>query len=130
MTPQDAAELATRISQTWRGGPATHVWEEELENLDAGRAGTTYAKLRREAEHAPTIARFHALYRTTGQPEAPESCHRCDGTGWERARDHVAQDRHGDEIRYAQVAPCRHCRNGERMQPVYATLAAANRGDT
>lgn len=67
MTRQEAEDLAIRISQSFptrRGidGVAVDVWAEYLEPLDAGRAGTAYARLLRKLTAPPAIADFAAEY--------------------------------------------------------------------
>lgn len=85
MTPTEADELAKRIINTWHGGPPLKDWIETLDTLDAGTAGTAYIRLRAETEHAPTIARYVAVYRGLATvhnqptPDTP-SCVLCDGT--------------------------------------------------
>jgi len=64
MTPTETAHLVERIVQTWPTGPRGRIWTEALEPLDAGRAGTAYARLRASEEHPPSIARFMAVYRS------------------------------------------------------------------
>jgi hypothetical protein len=63
MNPDQAADLATRIVQTWPRAIAAHVWEEELLDLDQGRAGTALVKLRRSMKSAPSIAEYLDKYR-------------------------------------------------------------------
>jgi hypothetical protein len=64
----EATDLAKRIINCWRGGPPLTEWIDELKRLDAGMAGTAYIRLRREHEHAPSIARFLAEYRGVHGP--------------------------------------------------------------
>jgi hypothetical protein len=103
----EARALATRIANTWRGGPSVTVWTEELADMDPGRAGTTYARLRRDSEHAPSIATFWRTYREldTDRPDAI-TCDACSGCGWV----HSHEDDHG----YSYARPCPHCREGQR----------------
>jgi hypothetical protein len=85
MTRQEATDLATRINQTWPRGLATTVWEEELAPLDAGRAGTAIARLRR-TEQTLSIARFWTEYRTINTTDGSTrphiaDCNLCQNTG-------------------------------------------------
>lgn len=85
MNNQDATDLATRINQAFPRGLQTAVWEEELTPLDAGRAGTAIARLRR-TETNLTIARFWAEYRTINTTDASSrpqiaDCNDCQNTG-------------------------------------------------
>ncbi len=97
MTRQDATDLATLIVQTWRGGPQATVWEDELGNLHTNQARTTYEKLRRTLEHAPSIARFLAEYRALTQtPDERPGCGHCNHSGWIEIVDHR---RHGPGCR-------------------------------
>lgn len=84
MTRDEADALAKRIINCWRGGPPLDEWRDELEHLDAGTAGTTYARLKRSIDHAPSIARFMAeynsLHTSDGGTRAP--CRYCGDSGW------------------------------------------------
>lgn len=64
MTPSETAHLVERIVQTWPTGPRGRIWTETLEDLDAGRAGTAYVRLRNECEQPPSPGRFMAVYRS------------------------------------------------------------------
>lgn len=68
MTRDEATELAKRIINCWRGGPPLAEWIEELLPLDNGMASTTFVRLRRTLEHAPSVARFLAEYRGVRGP--------------------------------------------------------------
>lgn len=81
MNRQEATELATKFSQTWPRGPVTQVWEEELAECDAGRAGTAFAKMRRELEHAPSVAKFFSFYRALHVAGDEPACSQCGGAG-------------------------------------------------
>lgn len=63
MTDEEARKLATRIIDTWPAGPKAYVWRDALIPLDAGYAAATYRRLATEQDK-PTIARFHAEYRS------------------------------------------------------------------
>lgn len=105
MTPAEAEALAVKICQTWPKSPPVDVWVEDLLDLDVGAAGTGFVRLRREAEHAPSIARFRATVkslRTTdgGTPRGPK-CEACSNSGWVET-DPLTIDDHT----YSQVRPC------------------------
>lgn len=114
MTEPEAEDLAARIVRTWRGAPPADVWVEELVRLDAGAAGTAFARLRRESTRAPSIAEFLATYRTLrtqdGGTREVYDCSHCDGAGWVPTADLVLENG-GNELRYSQVVPCT-CRAG------------------
>lgn len=123
MNTVEADDLAKRIINTWRSGPPLDVWREELHRLDAGTAGTAYAKLRRTAEHAPSIAKFLAEYHALHTVDTPEpDCGDCDRTGWVQAEDRIMPD----ERRYSQVKPCR-CAHGRKAEqsPAWTKRGAA-----
>lgn len=99
MTPTEATDLASRIHRQWRNGPPADAWEEDLLELDIGRATTTFVKLRRTEEHPPSFARFFSTYRaldTTDAGNRPAPCSLCDGTGWVEARNPHRADLYGD----------------------------------
>jgi hypothetical protein len=125
MLPFEAEELAKRISQTWRTGASKQIWEEALLDLDAGTAGTAYQRLRRESEHAPSIASFIAFSRSlhTESNETPVVpwCEQCDSTGWVALADLTV-----NEENYSQVAPCTYCGTGKQMVPVHRMIQATN----
>lgn len=123
MTPTEATDLALRIAQTWPRGIATQVWEEELVELDAGRAGTALAKLRRSEKNAPTIAVFFEVYQTistTDRSTKPTDCDTCGNTGV-TARLVMHE---GVEI-WGPVSPCR-CPWGEAKAPALAKAVLEN----
>lgn len=63
MTRLEATDLAVRILQRFNGPPAD-VWEETLEDLEAGRANTALARLTREhANRWLSVAEFRNAYR-------------------------------------------------------------------
>lgn len=112
MTPAEADALAKRIINSFRGGPPLADWVEELTRLDAGRAGTAYARLRATLDHAPTIARFMVEYNAldTERPGTRPPCGDCGDTGWIDAPDRVWPD----ERTSSQVKPCPHCDEGRK----------------
>ena len=109
MLRQEATELAVRIGQCFNG-PPIDVWEEDLGQLDAGRAGTALARLRREHEHRwLSIAQFMNMYRsiqTTDGSNAEPDCDECDNTGWVKATDIVLEAGTDTERHYSAVKPC------------------------
>lgn len=110
MTPTDADTLAKRIINTWRGGPPLRDWTEVLTPLDAGRAGTAYARLRARNDHPPSIAQYIAEYNQldTARPGEHDPCGDCNSTGWIDA-----PDRHWPEGRTStQMKPCPYCDEG------------------
>lgn len=117
MNNDEAHNLAFRILETFQGPPG-HVWEEELADLDAGRAGTAYAQLRRNHKArwlsiADFIERYRMLNVDDASTRGPD-CLLCGGDGWVRARDHVVTTKAGDTMRYTQCEPCQACENGTR----------------
>jgi hypothetical protein len=108
MTPTEADELGKRIINAFHGGPPLSEWREELLLLDAGQAGTTYARLKRTLEHAPTIARFLTEYRSLQTHDAsnPENmCASCANSGWVAAEHHFEHKAHP----YTAAEPCTNC---------------------
>lgn len=105
MNRDEAADLATRICQTWPRAIPPHVWEEELLELDAGRAGTSLVKLRRQVKNAPTIAEFFDMYRSLHMDDRstrPPDCARCDNQGTVSA---LARNEDGVEL-WQPVTAC------------------------
>lgn len=110
MNRNEATDLAVRIGQTFNG-PPTDIWEDDLQQLDAGRAGTAYARLRREHDQRwLSIAAFMAMYRSLNTDDAStveNVCGECDNTGWVTAPDNVLEAGTDHERRYSAVRPCR-----------------------
>jgi hypothetical protein len=114
MTHAEADALAKRIINCWRGGPPLTEWIDELERLDAGTAGTTYARLKRTSEHAPSIAKFYAEYNALDTHDGgtrPADCRFCDGTGWLETRRHQAMG-----VAYSGCEPCSRCSEGRARE--------------
>lgn len=115
LTRLEATDLATRILETFHGPPG-HAWEEELATLDAGTAGTAFARCRREHKSRwLSIAEFIAVYRSlrTDDPTTRGPvCIHCDGTGWVQAEDHLEHPGTDHERRYTQNEPCT-CNEGQ-----------------
>ncbi len=114
MTHDEADAIAKRIINCWRGGPPLTEWIEELQRLDAGTAGTTYARLKRTSEHAPSIAKFIAEYNALDTHDASTKaakCGWCDDTGWTETRRHQARAQV-----YAGWEPCTRCSEGRARE--------------
>lgn len=123
MEYSEAMALLVRIENQWHTPRWTQVllddWREELEKLEAGPAGTAYARLRAKMEHRPNIAQYLAEYRQVRPHDAStrRDCPRCDNTGWqpvigpdgELARTHALT---GLPDGYSAVTPCS-CEHGE-----------------
>jgi len=87
MNRHEYEALTARIRETWsHGGPSEKTWHEELAELDAGRAGTALARLRRSEERCPSIHRFYEAYRLVetehSHPYERPRCATCDGNRW------------------------------------------------
>lgn len=129
MTHSEARDLAVRIRETWTGGgPSVDVWIEELEPLDAGTAGTTLVRLRREEERAPSIAKFLATYRALATPHNVDrpKCELCDCTGWVQTDDLLHGDPDNGGQVYSQVVPCLACEYGAQAKRVLPTILKTN----
>ena len=115
MNGHEADALAARIAGTWRGGPIASVWAEELLDLDAGTAGTAYARLRRSEDSMPTVSRFLYEYRqlrtVSVQPLPEDKCKACDGTRWVPGPpDFLPSGNPEKPYRYETVVRCEACR--------------------
>jgi hypothetical protein len=111
MTPTEADELGKRIINAWKSGPPLTEWREELQALDTGQAGTAFVRLKRTLEHAPTIARFLAEYRSLETHDAsnPEMmCGWCSNSGWVASESHYEHKGHA----YTAAMPCANCSHG------------------
>ena len=119
MTSLEATDLAVRILQAFNGPPASE-WEDVLADLDAGRAGTTYARLRREHDNRwLSIARFMETYRSLNTDDASTrgpTCQACDGTGWLTGHRYVEKG-----VMYSGVKPCT-CSEGRQRSGSSAWL--------
>lgn len=126
MTPNEAVVLAEKLRNSWpQSKISLDVWAEELASLDAGRAGTALARLRRESEHSPSIARFIMEYRAVEthqhhrDPYVHE-CGDCEDTGFVEVR------RPQDSLTAASsVKPCM-CKAGQELEPSFGRILAAN----
>jgi hypothetical protein len=131
MTRDEAADLATRISQTWPRGVSAAVWEDELIELDAGRAGTTLVKLRRVAKHAPSIAEFWEMYQsvnTSDRSTRPDDCRVCDNQGTVATLEKRTTEVDGHPVEFEAWGPCSPCRCewGRAKADALAKAATAN----
>lgn len=127
MTPIEATDLAVRLGQTWpRSGIAMPVWEEELVELDRGRATTAFVRLRRVLRTAPSIAEFLTEYRAVditdgGTRRQHGDCAKCTNTGVIP----VAPE-HPDGIEQTRgVRPC-DCPFGDERRPSLERIIARN----
>lgn len=130
MNRDEASNLATRISQTWPRGLNTSVWEDEMQHLDAGRAGTAIERLRRTEQHPPSIARFWAEYRavnTTDGSNRPQiaDCDECQNTGTAPVTGTVRCADGTDIVIDVGVGPCR-CPRGRDTEDMLRGIVAGN----
>jgi hypothetical protein len=90
MESWQADSLATVLVQSFpRSSIATDVWEAELLPLDKARAEEAVRRIRRQSEHAPTIAHFHAVYGgLLGTQREAVQCDQCAGSGLVTDTDH------------------------------------------
>lgn len=107
MTPTERDNLAKRIINAVRTTAPYTEWQDALTNLDAGRAGTAFIRLRDTHEDNLTIARFKAVYRTLHTTNSDTRCETCNGDAWINAE---PQERWGQVYRYAK--PCPTCNRG------------------
>ena len=127
MLTVDATELAMKISQTWRGGPQPHIWEEELVQMHGQQARIAYEKLRRSSKSAPSVAEFIDAYEALGgTPLDADTCSRCRGLGWvdceegDRGR-HAKHCRTPDECLCTAQHPCA-CEAGDKARIQFARI--------
>lgn len=110
MTPTEADALAKRIINCWHGGPNIADWRDALEPLDAGRAGTAYARLRNERDHAPSIKAFRDTYNALDTHDGSiRKCAECVDSGWV---DVVSRFEHNG-LAYTGAEPCKRCPTGK-----------------
>lgn len=111
MTPDEARTLTRKLIDAWPNGTKGYIWTELLEPLDAGTAGTAFARLLRDHEHdrTPTPQRFIGMYRSlhteATDPTETRTCQTCHGTGGVEAPDLIT----ADGRRYTQVDRCPDC---------------------
>ena len=107
MNLDEAKRLAIRIINSWQGGPTIDEWISELTDMDAGTAGTTFVRLRRDLERPPTIARFwHTYAELATSTNQALPCIDCEGTGWITG--------YTDQRGYRYAKPCAYCKRGEQ----------------
>lgn len=129
MTRQDAADLALKITKTWRSGTSAEVWIEVVEELHTNQAREAYRRLRDTEEHCPTPATFKAMYRSlTIHDEDDIKCSRCESSGFVEVTDgrqHVhCPD--PDECHCSAVEPCT-CELGRRVTAGYQRTVAGSK---
>jgi len=120
MTPEAASNLAVRFAQMWPRSIPAREWEEELAGLDEGAAGTTFARLKRDSDKAPSIAQFYAVYRSLNMGDASTrhpDCGHCENHGWKPSLDQAGVE-HG-------VEPC-HCPHGDDRRAVHQAVLTHN----
>lgn len=137
MTPVEARQLVQRLEGAWPdrfwSDARRSEWRDELETLDAGTAGTAFARMKRNEhqKHCPSIGEFVAACRGLHTPanDPTEKCRCCDGTGWAFSH-RTTQDREGTmpngqpkpPLVYDFVKPCPECPNGARLAPLAARV--------
>lgn len=92
MKEWEANSLADKLAHSWPHSSVTvKAWEEELLELDKGRAEETARQLVRTAERPPSIATFLSAYRNlAGTSRYDFKCPKCDNTGWVTDTNHPA----------------------------------------
>jgi hypothetical protein len=122
MNRTDAAELAVKITKTWRGGPALEVWQQDLEELHTGQAQQTYTMLRRSEDSAPSVAKFLGVYRSLTVTDGPlPKCVMCESSGWVEVEEHGPSCNRTDHCGCSAVKPC-HCANGRQRESAFKTI--------
>lgn len=123
MNPREAEDLAVRILGCFQG-PNAREWEDELQALDAGRAGTAFQRCKREHERRwLSIAEYMAVYRSLNTEDAStrSECEHCSGSGWVSCGYFVHK-----EHAYTGAEPCR-CTDGQRAAAGQTWRAAEHR---
>jgi hypothetical protein len=114
-----ALPLVSRIEATWStghpwSGQRCDEWIDALLTLDAGSAGTAFARLRLTHADCPSIATFvqtvKALH-TTDASNRPKECGWCDDSGWTETPRHTARG-----VVYTGWEPCTHCSEGRERE--------------
>lgn len=126
MTKNEANDLAVRIMQTWRNGPAIPIWEEILDPLHPRQAAVAYERLRMGADNAPSIKQFMLTYNgLTARDEEPGliKCSGCSGDGF------VTSTEIHHELEYSCVKACKHCDRGKRAQETIDKINGQRRGE-
>lgn len=98
--PEWATELAVKIAQHWSAPDTAEAWERFLADLDEGRAGTTWSKLKRDRE-MPSWDRWRQVYgeRRMHDGGTRPRCTICDGVGFVDGPQIVKTDRAGEVVR-------------------------------
>ena len=141
----EAEGLAQSLCQSFpRSQIAPDIWQSELEPLDKARAEEAVRRVRRQSEHAPSIAYFHGIYggllgSVRGDGVACESC---SDTGlvtdtdhprhWPGAPDAMPRPRDPDGSEYCDcnVATwCRDCEHGKRARAMLQRMAGTDQAD-
>ena len=138
MRPDQATDLAGRISQYWPRGLQTEIWEKRLRRYDYDLAIKALDVMADTLRHPPVIADFTQHYRAPAVEHV--ECDDCGGGGWASVHD---DRRHGprctrrlgnasDDDSYLDdpndchchaAEPC-HCPAGIAVRPSYAKLTA------
>ena len=127
MMQMEATDLASKLAQTWRGGPQTNIWEEELQTLNARQAEVAYQKIRRTSKAAPSISEFLDAYQALGGGDIDQSaCTGCRGIGWLDLDDHDARRHHNTcstpaDCGCTAMIPCG-CKDGARARIQHAQI--------
>lgn len=127
MTPDEATDLATRLCLAWpKAAPATE-WEPAIADLDAGAAGTVYARLKATVTDpaGPTIAQFRSHVRELIERNAPPkaACDYCGSSGWKPVYKPVTEPGYEPDI--AGVMPC-HCEHGDSRRDAHTKAIEHN----
>jgi hypothetical protein len=123
MNRSEATDLAVRILGVFQG-PNAREWEDELADLDAGRAGTAFQRCKREHERRwLSIAEYLTVYRSLNTEDAStrSECDRCAGSGWVDCGHFVHKGN-----AYSAAEPCR-CTDGQRAAGAQTWRAAEHR---
>lgn len=110
MNARDAEDLAVRILGVFQG-PNAREWEDELQGLDAGRAGTAFQRCKREhTQRWLSIAEYLTVYRSLNVEDAStrSECDECSGSGWVTSGHYTHKG-----LGYTAAEPCR-CNDGKR----------------
>ena len=84
MERHEADSIARKLATSWaRSSIAQDSWADEIIDLQRGPAEEAARRLVRQAEHAPSIAQFHGIYRALlgSAPDNGPLCPDCLGSG-------------------------------------------------
>ncbi|MEJ7724317.1 MAG: hypothetical protein WKF64_08435 [Ilumatobacteraceae bacterium] len=114
MTNDEARAIASRIVNTWNGGPNFGEWVTRLVKIDRHDAVAVFDHLSETLDYPPTIARFltDCRQRHTVDHHPPADCHQCNGTGYVDGPP-LTQIVVGQPHVYTTMKPC-DCRNPTR----------------